>query len=138
MNRRTILSFAAAFVCAAASLLSGGNTLLAQQQDTTLCEYRITVNGANCSPVQLLVKWAGSSPSMQNLYFTTTYQLQVPNPLSCPPTPAFQWVTLNGGSPAVTLGNPPVQVTDGNGCCVLMRAIIDPDGYVHIYIDPCP
>ena len=139
MNRRTLLSFVAALVYAVVGLPSGGSTLLAQpQQDTTLCEYRITYNSASpgCSSLELVSEWGTSTTLMETLDVPGNYQFPVPGSLNCPPTPSFNWVNINGSTTQVPLNTLPVQVVSG-GCCVLMRAVIDPDGYIHIFVDGC-
>lgn len=139
MNRRTVVSFAAAVVCAVVLLMGGASATA--QQNLNLCEYRITLDGDGsgfeCSPVQLLTKWQGVSVNMQSLPLAGNFQLQVPDPANCPPAHPFQWVRINGAVGSVGIGDPEATMYYGEGCCAKVRMEIDTDGYVHIYVSPC-
>lgn len=138
MTRRKFLSAFVALVAMTAAMLVTGTRTASAQQSPNCCVYFVDVQGVNCVPFQMWVKWNNVPIQIgingnSNPQFPFVFAI----PGMCPPAATFGGASLAGpAGPYATFNN--LVTFNINGCCLLVRIGFDANGCTYIYVRQLP
>ena len=99
------------------------------------CLYRVSVGGvpANCFPFTVTSSWGGVTQN--NSVAGNGPPFNVFNIPNCPPIPAFDWISLDGGTTHIGIGV--TETTLPCGICVAVNVTYDGGSCIKVNIVPC-
>lgn len=137
MTRRALLfTIIAVFT---ALVLTGGTR--AHAQAPGCCTFDISASFAHppaCFPFSVTTNWGpGAGANQTDLHGAPGIVTYAITAVACPPAPAFNWASLDGGITKIPFNVPTVVIVPGCGCVTVRTGLSTPGGCIQIHIATC-